>query len=124
MAEARANGECDLDPNFTAGSFVRHRDPVQQLVDTISSLYLDSGDEWEEDWNPCTLPLLEEEPLLPPEEEDEESRISVMQASCMNTLERKVHNLEGEIMSQIEQMLQKVSELANQNHEVQIRRSS
>lgn len=108
MAEARANGERDLDPNFTADSFVTRRDPVQQLVDIISSLYLDSGDEREEDWNPDTLPLLEEEPLPPPEEEDEESLISVMLASRMNTLERNVYNLEGEIMSQIERVLQKV----------------
>lgn len=65
MSEAEASGGCDPNPdpdpdtNFTAGPFVTRRDPVHQLIETISSLYLYMEDEAEEERShaPCNEPF-------------------------------------------------------------------
>lgn len=48
MSETEASNVRDPDPDFTAGPFVTHHDSVQQLIDTISGLYLEAENEAEE----------------------------------------------------------------------------
>lgn len=98
MSEAKASGRHDPDPDFTAGYFIIHHDPVHQL--TISGLYLDSEDEAEEEKSHESPPPCDETfpPLPPLPEEDDESLILKMLASRMNHLEVSISTLEGEVM--------------------------
>lgn len=97
MSGAKASGRRDPDPAFTAGPFVTRRDPVHQLIETTSGLYLDSEDEAEEEKS-LESPPSRDEPF-PPLPHDGKSLISVMLASRINCLEVSVSTLEGEVMA-------------------------
>lgn len=129
MAEEQTSGEREPDPDFTAGPFVTCRDPVHQLIKTISGLYLNPEDKGKEEQNPEAHPLWEEPlPPPPPVEEDEDSFISVMLADHLNQLEISVHGMEGEIMSQLGLVLQRMSileqQLAEQKQHVQVQEAA
>lgn len=65
----------DPDLDFIAGTIVTRRDPVHQLIETISGLYIGSEDKEVEEKSHESLPLLKDPfaPLPPPPEEDEAS---------------------------------------------------
>lgn len=80
-----------LDPDFTAGPFVTQREPLQELIQSLGSLYLESDNEADDG----ELELLPPPPP-PPVDEDEESLISLAIASKVHCLEVRLDMLEAD----------------------------
>lgn len=80
-----------LDPDFTAGPFVTRREPLQELIQSLGSLYLESDNEADDG----ELELLPPPPP-PPVDGDEESLISLAIASKVHCLEVRLDMLEAD----------------------------
>lgn len=92
-------------------------DPVHQLIETISSLYLVlENDEKSEEISEAVSPLPDNDMfLLPlPPDEDDESLIAVMLVSRISHLEASVTTLEGEVKEKIDQLVAMIQNLAQQ----------
>lgn len=83
-----------LDPDFTSGPFVTRREPLQELIQSLGSLYLESDNETEIG-DDGELELLPPPPPLPVDE-DEESLISLAIASKVHRLEVRLDMLEAD----------------------------
>lgn len=76
------------DPDFTSGPFVTRHDPVHQLIETISGLFLDS---------------------------EQENNQHVILASGVSHLENTVVEMKGEIKERIKHLTTTVQDLARQD---------
>lgn len=112
--------------DFSAGPFVTRCDPVQDVIDSISSLYLDDerdevvaerwGEEIQDD-EEQRLTEGEADALPPPppvDEEEEESLISVLLATRLTKLEDAIQRIEENLGGLIQGLTEQVRELQNQ----------
>lgn len=105
MDASQAEAGVGTDPDFATEPFTTRREPIQELIHSLSSLYLESKEEAavpneDDGWN--DLPL-------PPPIEDDESLISLTIATKVNQLSMRIDKIEKdkvECVRRVEQGIQ------------------
>ncbi len=87
--------EYEPNPDFTAGPFVTRRDPwpVQELIHTLSELYINSDDD-----NDSNVPFDDPLPPPPPPDDDTVSDNHPL-TQVMDSLTNRISALEGEVQA-------------------------
>ncbi len=89
--QKETEGEDPLIPDYSSEPFTTHREPIQELIQSLSSLYLENEPENVE--QECDF----DDSLLPPRpsNEEDESLLTMIMASRMHKIDCRVEGLEN-----------------------------
>ncbi len=96
---AETGSEYLIEPNYNSDAFTVRREPVRDLIQSFSSLYLEPEQEADEVKEVEDSDLL---PLPPPPEDEDECLISLVLANRVKYLETKMSEVEGNLSARFD----------------------
>jgi len=117
MDASHDDADVGTDPDFTAKPFTTRREPIQEIIRSFGSLYLESEEEAivqeeEEDVDLTNFP-----PPPPLDEEEDESLISLTLATKLNQLSMRIDKMEKDNVECIRRLEQDIqNQLQRHDH--------